>query len=89
MNIHAKRRELNVNELNRTGPVFRQGPQSVNNWMKTAQFIHVRSAVHEYLREGLTLIHRVGLSAARRTDGSVGIGSTDESVAMVSDSSVS
>ena len=27
----------------------------MNNWMKTAQFIHVRSAVHEYLREGLTL----------------------------------
>jgi hypothetical protein len=23
--------------------------------MKTAQFIHVRSAVHEYLREGMTL----------------------------------
>ena len=57
MNIHAKRHELNVNEMSneRTGRVSREGPQSVNNWMKTARFIHVRSAVHEHLREGLTL----------------------------------
>ena len=41
MNIHAKRRELNANELNAPGEFPAKDRKSVNKWMKTAQFVHV------------------------------------------------